>query len=291
MTRLLLAAYLALCAFSAIAADQSPSGPTQQAAAAVAQNPPPGKPALPLTGTSSLARIETSKLLRVGVAINAPWVMHDRSGELVGYSIDLAKKIGADMGWRVEIVTTSWPALLYDLRTNQFDVIVSGLSITPQRALLARFSQPYGEYDIAVVVNRSRYPQGGTRELATAPGKRIAAHKGTLNVDIARSRLPQAQIIEIDDEEQAIEDLREGKFDGYVAEAPTPLLLEKIYPKQLRALVSDPLARTAHGLAVRLGDRDLLDVLNAWIVDSQASGWLNARETYWFETTDWASQL
>jgi polar amino acid transport system substrate-binding protein len=276
MTRLLLVLCVTLCASCATVADKSPGKPATAPAA---------KLALPLTGTSTLAKIGQAKLLRVGVAINAPWVMHDRNGELFGYSIDLARKIGEDMGWRVEIVTTSWPRLLYDLRTDQFDVVVPGLSITPQRALLAHFSQPYGEYDIAVVMNRARYPKGGTRELAAA------VHKGTLTADIARSRLPQAEIVEIDDEEQAIADLRAGKFDGYAAEAPTPLLLEKIYPKQLRALVADPLARSAHGLAVRLDDRDLLDVLNAWIVDRQASGWLNERETYWFETTDWASQL
>jgi len=140
-------------------------------------------------------------------------------------------------------------------------------------------------------MNRARYPKGGTRELAAAKGKRIAAHKGTLTADIAGSRLPQAEIVEVDDEEQAIAGLRAGKFDGSAAEAPTPLLLEKISPKQLRALVSEPLARSAHGRAVRLGDRDLLDVLNAWIVDRQASRWLNERESYWFETTCWVSQL
>lgn len=288
MTRLLLMFCLALCASCATTAGTS-SG--KHAAAASRESSPSAKSAVPLAGTSTLAKVEAGTLLRVGVAINAPWVMHDKNGELFGYSIDLARKIGEDMGWRVEFVTTSWPRLLYDLRTNQFDVVVSGLSITPQRALLARFSQPYGEYGIAVVMNRARYPKGGTRELAAASGKRIAAHKGTLTADVVRSRLPRAEIVEVDDEEQAIEDLRAGKFDGYAAEAPTPLLLEKIYPKQLRALSGDPLARTAHGLAVRLDDRDLLDVLNAWIVDNKAAGWLDAREHYWFETTEWASQL
>jgi len=288
MTRLLLLLCFALCASCATTADK-PSG--KHATAGARESSPSAKSAIPLTGTSTLAKVEAGKVLRVGVAINAPWVMHDKNGELFGYSIDLAKQIGEDMGWRVEFVTTSWPRLLYDLRTNQFDVVVSGLSITPQRALLAHFSQPFGEYDTALVVNRARYPKGGMRELAAASGKRIAAHKGTLTVDIARSRLPHAEIVEVDDEAQAIEDLRKGKFDGYAAEAPTPRLLEAIYPKQLRALSGDPLARTAHGLAVRLDDRDLLDVLNAWIVDRKAAGWLDARERYWFETTDWASRL
>jgi len=109
MTRLLLLLCMTLCAPCA-ATSGKPDG--KQGAPALA------KPMLPLGGTSTLARIEAGKRLRVGVAINAPWVMHDKNGELFGYLIDLARKIGEDMGRRVEIVTTSWPRLLYDLRTS-----------------------------------------------------------------------------------------------------------------------------------------------------------------------------
>lgn len=248
-------------------------------------------PTVPLDGGSTLTRIEADKTLRVGVAVNVPWVMHNREGMLIGYSVDVARKLAADMGWKLELVTTSWPRLIHDLRTDRYDVIISGLSITPRRALLARFSRPNGEYEMDVVVNRSRFPRGDMAELAAADGKRIAVHKGTLTVAIAREHLPKAEIVEIDDEEQTITDLREGRLDGYVAEAPMPLLLQQLYPKQLRTLGGEPLGRTAHGFAARLGDRDLVDVLDAWIIANEATGWLDSRSTYWFDGTAWGDQL
>ncbi|MFO1507266.1 MAG: transporter substrate-binding domain-containing protein [Lysobacterales bacterium] len=246
--------------------------------------------AIPVTGDSVLARLDRTGTLRVGVAVNVPWVSHDKDGQLIGYSIDVAKQVAADMGWKLDLVTTSWPKLVDGLRTDRYDVVISGLSITPQRARLVRFTRPYGEYDISLVVNRSKASATDIAGFLKGNPKRVAVRKGTLNVAIARDRLPGAEIIEVDDESQAIADLRAGKYDAFVAEAPTPHLLQLAYPNDLREL-GEPLGRTAHGMAVRLGDRELRHVLDAWIIQNQASGWLKQRADFWFNGTAWANQL
>lgn len=245
---------------------------------------------LPVSGEATLDRIQRQHTIRVGIALNAPWVMHDKSGEPIGYSVDVARQLAQEMGWKLELVTTSWPALLHDLRTDQFDVVISGLSITPQRALQVRFTRPFGEYDIGVVVNRGNFPSGSLNDFAQRK-VRLAAGRGTLTVGVAQRAFPLAQIVETDDEAQALADVRNGRLDGYVAEAPMPLLQEKIHPDQLRALTGETIGRSAHGMAMRIGDDELADVLDAWIVEQGASGWLKARQSFWFSGTDWASQL
>ena len=244
----------------------------------------------PLTGEDALTRIDARGTLRVGVAVNAPWVMHDKSGELAGFSVDVAKKLAADMGWKLELVTTSWPKLLLDLRTDRYDVVISGLSITPQRARLAHFTNAYGEHEIGLVVNRAKYPAGNTAAFATAK-PRIGARAGTTTFDAAKLAFPNGEIIAVDDENAAILDLRAGKLDGLVSESPGPKLLATLYPDELREPEGEPISRTAHGMAVRRGESDLSDVLDAWIVQSKASGWLKARSDYWFEGVDWVGQL
>ena len=273
------------CVATCVLADTPPI-----ASASVTEPSSDAAPALPIGGESTLSRIDRTKVLRVGVAVNAPWVMHDKEGQWMGYEIDVAKRLAAAMEWKLEFVGTSWPRLLTDLRTNQFDLVASGLSITPQRALLVRFSQPYGEYDIDVVVNKSKLPSGGIRELGQGTRK-IGARKGMLTVQLARGVLPASSVVEMDDEEQAIADLREGKLDAYVVEAPLPSLLTQLYPDQLRILGGDPLARTAHGMAVRRADSGLLDIVNAWIVFEQANGWLKNLADYWLNGTQWADRL
>lgn len=244
----------------------------------------------PLTGIPALARIDRDGVLRVGVAVNAPWVMHDKDGALIGYAIDSARQLAGDMGWKLELVETSWPKLLFGLRSNDYDVVISGFSVTARRARQVRFSREVGEVDTTVAVRRAKLAAGGLHELAALAGAKVGARKGELTVDFARRALPAAQIVEIDDEEQAIADLREGRLDAYVAEAPMPEALARAWPQELRVL-AEPVARTAHAFAVRPGDGSLARVLDAWVLENRASGWLAERQAYWFEGTAWAAQF
>lgn len=281
MTRIVLPVLLAC--FALVANAQTAAAPPLAAPAKRAKIEP-------LTGEDALSRIDARGTLRVGVAINAPWVMHDKNGDLVGFSVDVAKKLAADMGWKVELVPTSWPRLLLDLRTDHSDVVISGLSITPQRARLAHFTSAYGEHEIGLVVNRAKYPIGNVAAFAAA-NRRIGARAGTTTFDAAKLAFPNAEIVAVDDEAAAIEDLRAGRLDGLVGESPGPKLIASLYPDQLREPEGEPISRTAHGMAVRRGENDLADVLDAWIVQAKAGGWLKARADYWFEGTDWVGQL
>lgn len=287
MIRILLA--LTFAAFSTLAwAGATP--PATSASATTPTTTTKQRAALPVTGQSVLAKLDHGAPLRVGVAINAPWVAHDKDGQLIGYSVDVARKLAADMGWKLELVSNSWPDLIHGLRTNQYDVIISGLSITPQRARSVLFSQVMGEHDIDVVVNRHKLQATDLAGLAKDTSARIAVLKGTRTAAVAKTMLPGAQLVEVDDIHKAIADLRAGKIDALVAEAPTPALLQKLYPDDLLEL-SPAVGRSAHGVAVRLGDRDLRDVLDAWIIDAKASGWLQQRADYWFNGTAWSDQL
>lgn len=245
----------------------------------------------PLTGTSTLTAIERSGVLRVGVAVNAPFVMHDKDGQPIGYSIDLARRFAAAMGWKLQVVEASWPNLTTGLRTNDYDVVISGLSVTPQRARFVQFTDPVGEFDIGVVVNRSKFAHGGLADLRKLAHAKVGVRKGELTVDFARVALPEADIVELDNENTAVADLGSGKLDAYVAEAPLPQVLEKVHPDKLRALGNEPIARTAHALAVRPNETGMLRVLNAWITYERASGWLKSRNDYWFNGTAWATEL
>ncbi len=246
---------------------------------------------LPLTGLPTLAQVDRSGVLRVGIAINAPFVMHDKQGAPIGYSVDVARRLAAAMGWKLELVETSWPNLMSGLRSNEYDAVISGVSITPQRARHALFSDALGSFDVSVVVDRSRLPAGGLAELAQLSNAKVGARAGTLMLDLARDALPADKVVAVDAEGAALADLLGGKLDAYVAEAPLPQVMAAAHADKLRLLDGAPLARTAHGVALRVGDGGLLRVVNAWIVQERASGWLPAREDYWFKGTSWGAEL
>lgn len=66
--------------------------------------------------TPNLDKINERGTLRVGMSTFVPWAMRDKQGDLIGFEIDVAERLAADSGWKVEFVPTAWdgiiPALL-----------------------------------------------------------------------------------------------------------------------------------------------------------------------------------
>lgn len=235
----------------------------------------------------SLALIRKNGVLKVGVAVNAPWVFRDSNGQWSGLEIDLLRQFAQDMGWKLDLVPATWQSAIENLRAHRFDILASGLSITPQRALLLKFSHPYGDYALGLVVNKQAIGVDDVTKLQAGSSHRIGVLSGTVTAATTKDYFGQSKIVEIQDETQAIKDVRDGKLDGLMAEEPVPTALEKTYPNQLRKLDVQTYGRTAHGFAVRRNDGDLLDVVNAWLIYQQASGWLRSREDFWVHHPDW----
>lgn len=76
----------------------NPQGAVQRQAPTEAAPVPPAPP------IDMLATVRNRGSVRVCVAVNEPMVMHDRSGALAGYSIDLAERLAEDLGVKLELV-------------------------------------------------------------------------------------------------------------------------------------------------------------------------------------------
>ncbi len=70
-----------------------------------------------------------------------PWAMRDKQGELIGFEIDVAKRLAADSGWQVEFVPTAWDGII-PLLAKKFDVIIGGMSVTPERSKVCCLLHP-----------------------------------------------------------------------------------------------------------------------------------------------------
>jgi polar amino acid transport system substrate-binding protein len=240
------------------------------------------------TSSDTLANIQKHGVIRVGVTTNAPWVLRDKNNEWLGLDIDLVEQFAQDMRWKIELVPTTWATGIDDLKAGHFDVLAAGLSVTPQRALLVKYSKPYGAYSLGLVVNRKLLGKDDLLTLETGSGKhRIGVLSGTVTAATAKEYLGNSDLIEINDESKAIQDLRNGDLDGLMAEQPLPAALARSYPDQLRALDVSTYGKTAHAFAVRRNDQDLLDVINTWLIYEDASGWIQSREQFWIHSPAW----
>jgi polar amino acid transport system substrate-binding protein len=244
-----------------------------------------------LVRESTIEQVLQRGVLRVGVSTFVPWAMEDKTGHLIGFEIDVAKRLASDMGVKVEFVPTKWSGIIPALLTGKFDVIIGGMGIRPDRNLKVNFTIPYEYSGMAIVASRDKAK--GFHSLAdfNRPGVVIALRLGTTAVAAAKRYMPEATLRLFDDESQAIQEVLNGRAAAFVSSAPTPAFLALKYPQQLFLPVKGTFTKEPIGFAVRKGDVDTLNDFDNWIRLVDAEGWLAERSHYWFESRQWEKLL
>lgn len=242
-------------------------------------------------GQGVIGSIQKKGVIRVGMSTFVPWAMRDKNGELIGFEIDVAKKLAEDMGVKVEFVPTNWSGIIPALLTGKFDVIIGGMGITPQRNLKVNFSVPYDYTGMSLVAHRKKAE--GFRTLAdfNRSGVTIAARIGTTAEAAAKKYLPNATLTLFENETQALQELALGRVHAVVASAPLPRFQALKYPEKLFVPLAEPFTKEPIGFAVTKGDPDALNYFDNWIRVKQADGFLAETKHRWFETTDWEAQV
>lgn len=102
--------------------------------------------ALSLAGLYSNGKVLAQDALHIRIATEgayAPWNYTLPDGTLAGYEIDLAKELCKRMKAQCEIVAQNWDGMLPALNAGKFDAIIASMGVTPERAEVAAFSDPY----------------------------------------------------------------------------------------------------------------------------------------------------
>jgi len=243
-----------------------------------------------LASESAIEQILQRGVLRVGMSTFVPWAMKDKKGELIGFEIDVAKRLAQDMGVKIEFVQTQWSGIIPSLLTGKFDVIIGGMSIRPDRNLKVNFSIPYDYSGQTICANKSLAAGFKTAADFNRSDVKIGVRLGSTSVPAVRKFMPKAEMLQFRDEPALYQELLNGKIHAVVASAPTPAFKAVEYPDQLFA-INEPLSKELIGFAVRKGDPDTLNYFDSWIRQMQAQGFLEDRHNYWFTTRDWADQV
>lgn len=244
-----------------------------------------------LAGSSVIETIKKRGTLRVGLSTFVPWAMPDKKGQLVGFEIDVAKKLAEEMGVKLESVPTSWDGIIPALIAGKFDVIISGMSITPQRNLTVNFTTPYANTETVIIANKKLAANVKSLDDLNKPDVIWANRRGATTAVLAAKMFPDAQQLLFDEEGQTLQELLNGKATAALASVPTPALWVSKYPDTLFVPDLPALERTSEAFAVRKGDPDALNFFNNWILLHTVDGWLKERHDYWFKGRAWADQV
>lgn len=237
----------------------------------------------------SLAEIRRRGEIVVGVSVFEPWVMRDADGELIGYEIEVARKLAEDLGVELKLQPVGFEGIIGDLNNGRFDVVVTGMYATPERALLVNFTEPLNYSTVELVANRSRADGDKIGDYNKAEVT-IGFVAGTVYGDIAAQNFPMAKVQTFGNELELFNALSEGKVTAAIASTPVPEIKARLSGGKLKVALKEPLAKYGESLAVRPGDTEFLNYLNTWVRYYRNSPWLSSEYKKWFVDMDWLEE-
>lgn len=163
--------------------------------------------------------------LRVGLSADyAPMEF-----EHAGVDIDLAKKIAKDNNLKLKIVNMSFDSLLGALKTGKIDIIISGMTSTPERKKQVDFSDSYMMTKNIMLVKKDKVNE--YKDIKDFNNKKVGAQKGTEQEKIAQTEIENASITSLSRLPDVILALKSGKVEGAVVEKPVAEAYLKQNPK------------------------------------------------------------
>ncbi|HDK7734000.1 ABC transporter permease subunit [Staphylococcus aureus] len=171
--------------------------------------------------------------LRVGLSADyAPMEFeHTVNGktEYAGVDIDLAKKIAKDNNLKLKIVNMSFDSLLGALKTGKIDIIISGMTSTPERKKQVDFSDSYMMTKNIMLVKKDKVNE--YKDIKDFNNKKVGTQKGTEQEKIAQTEIENASITSLSRLPDVILALKSGKVEGAVVEKPVAEAYLKQNPK------------------------------------------------------------
>lgn len=243
-----------------------------------------------LTSAGVLEEIKKRGVMKVGMSTFVPWAMRSKTGELVGFEIDVAKKLAEDMGVDVEFVPTAWSGIIPALIAGKFDVIIGGMSITPQRNLTVNFTAPYAHSGQQMAANKALAAGFKVADF-NASDVTIACRRGATPCQAAQKIFPKANLRRFDDDAQAFQEVVNGNAHAMISSAPKPRFWSAQYQDKLFMPTEENLTTGNEAFALRKGDPDAVNFFSNWILVNTSNGWLKQTHDYWFRAQEWADQV
>ena len=247
-----------------------------------------------LRGESShaLSRIVESGVLRVGMSGNQPPLnATSRTGELIGMEADLARMLANAMGVRAELIAKPFPELLDALEAGEFDMVISGITITPPRNMVVAFAGPY------FISGKSILTRSETLARATRPSDindtelRLAALAGSTSQLFVEGLIPQATLVPTQSYDEGITLLRTGKVHALVADFPICLLSALKYRDEGLVTLAAPLSVEPVGIALPANDPLFINLVQNYVNALQQTGLLTELRAHWFDDAGWMKRL
>ena len=221
---------------------------------------------------SSLARVQRTKVLRVGAVAGAvPYFAKDiSSGKWEGFGPDFAESLAQKLGAKVEYVETTWGNAVLDLQSNKIDAMF-GMAPTPARKEVVNFSETLFDNTYTVVCKKG-IPQKTWEQLNT-PETKIVVDVGSSHDQLATRVLPKAEVTRLENSGAATMSLQAGRSDCQIL---VILLAQPLLAKR-GSIGTMHIPQPVYTAPVSIGlrkesDPGMQKAVNAWLSEVRGKG-------------------
>ena len=215
--------------------------------------------------TSLLRTVLDRKKLIVGTgSTNAPWHFEDEKGQLTGMDIAMARILAQglfDDPTKVEFVKQDPAARIPNITTGKVDIVIQFMTVSAQRAQLVAFSRPYYLEGVALLTSTKGKLKTFKQLQAAGTAARASVLQNVFADKMVKAALPQATVMQLDTQANAIQALDSGRADTAVIDLSTVRWLVKRNPN---AYLDSGYSYwpQIYSAAVRQGDPDWLNWVN-----------------------------
>lgn len=209
--------------------------------------------------------------------------VEDGSDEIQGFDVDMMNAIAEDQGLTIEFVNMEFDALIPALDSNQGDIICAGMNkLSGDRAQQADFGDTYFESDLMLLVSADSTVTGID---AVTPDMKLASQIGTTGGDYVQKLAEEGKIADgvvLNQWTDCYLQLKNGDVQGVIVDLP----VGNAYLKE-----NSDIAKFAgekfgdheeFAFAVKKGNTELLDKLNAGLANIKANGIYEELVNKWF---------
>jgi polar amino acid transport system substrate-binding protein len=244
------------------------------------------------TPSPVIARIVRHGELRVGTSGNQPPLnATTKDGRIIGFDADLGAALANAMGVNLRMVPMDFHDLIPSLQRGDIDMILSGMTMTPQRNLKVAFVGPYLVSGMSILTKSKTMAALRKADQINTPDVTLVTLRGSTGEKFAEDNVPKAKLILTDTLDEAVAMVIDGKVDALLADQP--FCTVTVYRNRDKDLVTLDTPFTFEPLGVGLPPNDplLINWTQNVLADLDDSGAIFDMMYNWFEQDAWLEQL
>lgn len=247
---------------------------------------------IPTHGSDLLDTIKKDGVLKIGIDVGyQPFEMKTRSGQIIGFDIDLANMIASELGVKLEIINTEWDGVIAALLAGKFHLVMGGMTITPDRSKRVDFSPPYLDMGQLPIIHSKHKSTIQKIEDLNQEKYTVASRLGTTGERAAKKFFPKAKYKSYQDRETGAMDVIFGRIDAFIYDSPYIHVFNNTKGGGKTFTFESPFTDEPIGLAIKKENPKFLAFLTNFIHKVKASPDYQERIDYWFKGSKWLKDL